>query len=98
QKYIDAGEPSSAIRHNLAPAEWDIVDSLVKELSKLCGKHGAMEGWKLLRLSGLELMNTYDSFSKKYGAKAILTRQITPLVPDIPEHVPSPKAECQEVD
>lgn len=45
QAYVDSTEPSGLSRYHLAPQEWNIADSLAKEVSKLCGKNGFMEGW-----------------------------------------------------
>lgn len=58
QKYLDFGEPCSPSRHKLTPPEWNVLDSLVTELSKLCGKHGAMEGWYVTFLAVLSCLGS----------------------------------------
>lgn len=49
QEYIDFTKPYSPNRSHPSPSSshpgYNIAESLVEELSKLCGKNGAMEGW-----------------------------------------------------
>ena len=45
QEYIDSVTPSSLSRNLGLSSEWNVMESLVAELSRLCSKNGGMEGW-----------------------------------------------------